>query len=114
MEAEKTIFAETFGDCPQVRVLDFFLTFDRFDYSKSQVAKETGVSRVTLDDVWSELARERIIVKTRRIGRAELYQLNNKEPVVEVLKEMQLKLATAYAEKEAAGKHAITTKIKAR
>lgn len=100
MEAKNSIFVETFGETPFVKVLDFFLTYDAFDYSKSQVAEETGVSRITLDKIWEELVNKRIIVKTRTIGRAEMYKLNKENPKVKVLLELSFKLASAFADEE--------------
>src|SRR3989338_1181965 len=100
MEAKNSIFIETFGETPAVKVLDFFLTFDSFDYSKSQVSEETGISRITLDKIWKELVNQKIIVKTRSIGRAEMYKLNKKNPKVKVLLDLSLKLAAAFAEEE--------------
>jgi biotin operon repressor len=98
MEASKSVFVETFGDSPYVRVLDFFLTFKDFDYSKSQVAQETGVSRVTIEKIWGALARKGFIAKTRVIGRAELYKLNTANPGVRSLLELDFKLSQAHAE----------------
>src|SRR3989338_4727390 len=100
MEAKNSIFVETFGESPSVKVLDFFLTFDSFDYSKSQVSKETGVSRITLDKMWKDLVDQKIIVKTRSIGRADMYKLNKENPRVRVLQELTFKLASAFAEEE--------------
>lgn len=100
MEAKSSIFAETFGEVPMIKTLDFFLTFDNFDYSKSQISEETGVSRITLDKIWEELVNKKIIVKTRDIGRAEMYKLNKENPKVKVLLELSLKLASAFAEEE--------------
>lgn len=100
MEARNSIFVETFGETPVVKVLDFFLTFDSFDYSKSQVAEETGVSRITLDKIWEEFVSQKILVKTRSIGRADMYKLNKENPRVKVLLELGLKLASAFAEEE--------------
>jgi len=100
MEAKNSIFVETFGETPSVKVLDFFLTFDSFDYSKSQVSEETGVSRITLDKIWKELLSQKIIIKTRSIGRADMYKLNKDSPKVKVLRELSLKLASAFAEEE--------------
>jgi len=100
MEAKNSIFVETFGEVPLIKVLDFFLTFDSFDYSKSQVAEETGVSRITLDKIWKELEDKKIIVKTRVIGRAEMFRLNKENSKVKVLMELSLKLASAFAEEE--------------
>jgi len=100
MEARNSIFVETFGETPVVKVLDFFLTFDSFDYSKSQVAEETGVSRITLDKIWEEFVSQKILVKTRSIGRADMYKLNKENPRVKILLELGLKLASAFAEEE--------------
>ncbi|MBI2579241.1 MAG: hypothetical protein HYW26_06015 [Candidatus Aenigmarchaeota archaeon] len=100
MEAKNSVFVETFGETPAVKVLDFFLTFDSFDYSKSQVSEETGVSRITLDKIWKELVSQKTIVKTRTIGRADMYRLNNENPKVKVLQELSFKLASAFAEEE--------------
>ncbi len=100
MEAKKSIFVETFGESPFIKVLDFFLTFDAFDYSKSQVAEETGVSRVTLDNIWDKLIKNNIIIKTRDIGRAEMFKLNKHNPQVKILLNLVIKLSEAYAENE--------------
>ncbi|MBI2173249.1 MAG: hypothetical protein HYT73_03520 [Candidatus Aenigmarchaeota archaeon] len=100
MEAKNSIFVETFGETPVVKVLDFFLTYDSFDYSKSQVAEETGVSRITLDKIWEELIDKKIITKTRTIGRADMYKLNKEKSKVRVLMELSFKLASAFAEEE--------------
>ena len=100
MEAKNSIFVETFGETPVIKVLDFFLTFDGFDYSKSQVSEETGVSRITLDKIWEELISKKIIIKTRTIGRADMYILNKDSQIVKTLLELSLKLASTYADDE--------------
>lgn len=100
MEAKNSIFVETFGEVPVIKVLDFFLTFDSFDYSKSQVSEEAGMSRMTLDKIWEELINKKIIVKTRTIGRAEMYKLNKGNPRVKVLLELSFRLASTFAEEE--------------
>ena len=100
MEKTKSIFLETFGSAPKIRVLDFFLTFGEFDYSKSQVAQETGVSRVTIGSIWRELEEEGIIIKTRQIGRATLCQFNRQNSAAVALLKFSLKLASAHAEEE--------------
>jgi len=100
MEAKSSIFVETFGEAPIIKVLNFFMVFDSFDYSKSQVSEETGVSRITLDKIWGGLIAKKIIVKTRDIGRAEMYKLNKENSMVKVLLELSLKLASAFAEEE--------------
>src|SRR3989344_8253585 len=96
----KSAFVNTFGDSPTVRVLDFFLTFDSFDYSKSQVAKEAGISRITIENIWKDLVKNSIIIKNRNVGRAEMYHLNKENPKVKALMELDFKLSSALADKE--------------
>ena len=101
MEATKSVFVQTFGDSPYVRTLDFFLTFDGFDYSKSQVAGEAGVARLTMEKIWKTLIQKKFIVKTRVIGRAEMYKLNTANPEVKELLDIDFKLSHARALAEA-------------
>jgi len=98
MEARNSIFVETFGESPLIKVLDFFLTFPSFDYSKTQVADEVGISRITIEKIWKELIKKEIIVKTRSIGRAELYRLNTENPRVKILMKIGIELASSYFE----------------
>ena len=103
MEKTKSTFLETFGDSPKIRVLDFLLTFDEFDYSKSQVATEIGISRVTIEPIWKKLIKESFVVKTRIVGRAEMYKLNKENPKVKELLELNFKLSSAAADEELEG-----------
>ncbi len=98
MKGTKSVFVETFGDSPTIRVLDFFLTFGEFDYSKSQVAAETGVSRVTIGPIWDRLIKGRLLVKTRVVGRAEMYLLNKSSPKVKELLELNSRLGSVAAD----------------
>jgi hypothetical protein len=98
VEAKNSIFVEIFGESPLIKVLDFFLTFPSFDYSKTQVADEVGISRITMEKIWKELIKKEIIVKTRSIGRAELYRLNTENPRVKILMRIGIELASSYFE----------------
>lgn len=91
----KSAFMRTFGESPLIKVLDFFLTFQNFDYSKSQAADEVGISRITIENIWKKLIQERIIIKTRIIGRAELYKLNKESAKVKALIDLDFKLSAA-------------------
>jgi len=78
-------FVKTFGGSPKILVLDFLLDNDLLDYCKSDIAEQTGISRATLDRFWGELIKQKIIIKSRNIGRAQLYKLNKKVPLVQKL-----------------------------
>jgi len=100
MPEGKSIYLEIFGESPSVKVLDFFLTYEGFDYSKTEVAREVDISRITIEKIWKSLTQEGIIVKSRTIGKAELYRLNIGNLTVKLLLDTGLKLAKLRAEKE--------------
>ncbi len=84
MEKE-SIFVEVFGGNPIIKVLDFLITFQAFDYPMTEIAKNSGVSYSTLQTFWDKLERNAIVIKTRRVGKSDLYKLNTKNPAVQQL-----------------------------
>lgn len=81
----ETIFVEIFGKNPLIRVLDFLITYQAFDYPLTEIAKNAGVSYSTLQTFWGNLEKNGIVVKTRRVGKSDLYKLNTKNPAVKQL-----------------------------
>lgn len=91
---------EVIGDSPRCRVLDFLLAHAGFDYSKTQVAREAGISRITIEGIWGDLLRKKFIKKTRNIANAQLCVLNAENPQVKALAQLDYLLAEAKSEKE--------------
>ena len=81
----ETIFVEVFGNNPIMRVLDFLITFQAFDYPLTEIAKNSGVGYSTLQTFWDKLERNCIVIKTRRVGKSDLYKLNTNNPAVKQL-----------------------------
>mgnify|MGYP001560456806 CR=1 FL=1 len=84
----KSLFIEFMGDSPQIKVLDFLLTEKNIDFSISDLARNSKIGRATLYRVWGDLIKNKLIIKTREIGKAKLYKLNTKNPFVEKLIEL--------------------------
>ena len=84
MENE-TVFGEVFGSNPVIKVLDFLITFQLFDYPMTEIARNSGVGYSTLQTFWEKLEKNCIIIKTRRVGKSDLYKLNTKNPAVKQL-----------------------------
>jgi DNA-binding IclR family transcriptional regulator len=85
---ETSSFRMVFGNTPIVKVIDFFLDNREFDYSLTDIAKNSDIGWSTLHLFWKDLVKLGIVVKTRRIGRAELYKLNLKSLLVQKLIEL--------------------------
>jgi DNA-binding IclR family transcriptional regulator len=84
MENE-TVFTEVFGNNPVMKVLDFLMTFQLFDYPLTEIAKNSEVSYSTLQTFWDKLERNNIVTKTRRVGKSDLYKLKTQNPAVKQL-----------------------------
>lgn len=82
---QETIFAEVFGKSPIVKVLDFLITYQAFDYPLTEIAEKSGVGYSTLQTFWDKLVANNIVIKTRRVGKSDLYKLNSKNPAVKQL-----------------------------
>jgi len=82
---KKSFFIKTFGASPIFRVVDFFVDNYGYDYSKSEIANGSGMSRVTLNTFFKDLVDLNIIKKTREVGRAKMYQLNLDSPIAREL-----------------------------
>ncbi len=107
MENE-SFFVKALGSAPLIRVLDFLMENRIFDYSKTDIARETGVSRSTLDSFWGDLIELGLIKPTRAIGRATLFKLDTDSESVKKMIEFDLALSKSYAKKAAE-----TEKVKA-
>lgn len=82
---DETIFVEVFGNNPVIKVLDFLISFQLFDYPLTEIAKNSEVSYSTLQTFWERLERNNIVIKTRRVGKSDLYKLNTNNPAVQQL-----------------------------
>jgi hypothetical protein len=97
---EKSSFRVVFGDSPIVKVIDFFLDNREFDYSLTDIAKNSDIGWSTLHGFWKELVKLGIVTKTRRIGRAELYRLNMNSPLVKKLIDLDKDISKKLMQEE--------------
>jgi len=68
-----TGLTDVLGDNPTNKVLDFFIINQYWDYSLSHISDETGVNFKTLQELVPKLIKKGLLLKTRRVGKADLY-----------------------------------------
>lgn len=106
------MFADVFGNGPEVRVLDFLMDHVGYDYTITDVARETGVSRPTLYKMWDNFIQLGLIKKTRRIGNAQLYELDGENPIVKKMEQFDFSLSELVAHQRAsASKETLETSL---
>lgn len=82
---EESMFVRLLGGSPSVKVLDFLFTARDFDYSKKEIAENSEVSWNTLASIWSWLLDSGILIKTRRIGKQDMFEINKENALVKIL-----------------------------
>lgn len=79
---QKSLFLKAYGNNPKLNVLDFLVTFQEFDYSMKDIAKNAKIGYNTLKLFWKDLVDRKIVAQTRVVGKAKMYKLNKENPEV--------------------------------
>jgi hypothetical protein len=75
-EENKSAFLEYFGDTPKLRFLDFLIGNYFWDFNMTDMAREANISYNSLMSFFDEFLEKGIIVKTRRVGKSDMYKFN--------------------------------------
>ena len=80
---EKSVFLEMECYTPKNKVLDFLIVAQEFDYSLKDIARYSKVSYPCIKQLKKELAKDKWINLTRKVGKAQMYKLNLKNKKVQ-------------------------------
>lgn len=83
-EKDFSVFLEHVGDNPHMRILQYLIEGKDFDYTLTDMLN-AGVSWGTLNTLIPKFVELGLIVKTRKIGRATLYKINQEKVAVKQL-----------------------------
>ena len=82
--AEESIFLDYVGDNPHMRIVQYLIEGKDFDYTLTDMLN-AGVSWGTLNTLIPKFMELGLIVKTRKIGRATLYKINQNNIAIKQL-----------------------------
>jgi len=83
----KSLFLKQFGDTPQLRVLDFLIDNQMFDFPMTEIARGSNVSYNSLKLFFNNLINSGVIYHTRKIGKSDYFRLNiNNQFVANLIK----------------------------
>ena len=97
-----SVFIQVLGSTPQLRIIDFFLDNPRFDFTREEIMVALGMAKRTLARHLPAIVGSGVVEVSRKIGRAELYRLNDGSSVVVELRELEDRL-TSYLEAASEG-----------
>ncbi len=81
---EESLFLDYVGDNPRMKILQHLIEGRDFDYTLTDLLR-AGVSWGTLNSLIPKLLALGIVIKTRKIGRATLYKINQENIAVKQL-----------------------------
>ena len=94
------MFVKIFGENPQTKILDFLADHPDYDYTITELAEKTGVSKPTTYKVIRNLLKKELIVVSRKIGRSKLYKLNTRNEIVKTILKFEFEIAKKIADLE--------------
>ena len=109
---KRSSFILVFGESPFVKVLDFFLNFEDFDYPIAFISKETQTKWETIEKVVENLIKKGIVKKTRKLGKAQLYALDKKNKLTGLLLNIDIKISEFFVKNELAKQKVKAVKVR--
>lgn len=106
-----TLFVKVLGKSPRIKVLDFLMQHKEFDYSLTDIAKNSSVGWNTLHTFWKELERYELVKKTRKVGNANMFKLNTDNKVVLRLLELEKVICEHHSDFMAISKYKLHLEI---
>jgi DNA-binding transcriptional regulator LsrR (DeoR family) len=82
-----------------VKVLDFLTLYKEFEYTRTDIANETGISRRTLYQIWPSIERFELVKVTKSSGMIKFYKLNTDNPISKQLVALADQISIFQAER---------------
>jgi len=76
-----------------VKVVDFLLENRFWDYTKTDIATNSGISRTRLCRVWDDILENGLVTVSRKIAATTLYKTNLESSIVRDLDKLSLTIA---------------------
>lgn len=92
-EANPPALRKLFQDSAVAKLLDFLTLYKDFDFSKTEISRNSGVAWKTLYRAWPLLEKYGLVVETRRIGRATMFKLNTDNPIAKAMWEFAFQIS---------------------
>ncbi len=80
-QAESGIIA-LYGNSPRMKMIDFFMTFPKNEFTVPELVEGIGMSRTTAFNEIEKLSDNEMIIKSGNVGKSPTYKINTKSPIV--------------------------------
>lgn len=86
-EAESGIIA-LYGDSPRMKMVDFFMTFPKNDFTVPELVEGIGMSRTTAFKEIDKLLANDMIIQSGNVGKSPAYKINKNSSIIYLMQKM--------------------------
>lgn len=86
-EAESGIIA-LYGDSPRMKMVDFFMTFPKNEFTVPELVEGIGMSRTTAFKEINKLLANDMIIQSGNVGKSPTYKINKDSTIIYLLQKM--------------------------
>lgn len=94
------MLTEFFGNYPRIRVMELLLSNPYSEFSKTDIAESSRISRNTLYNFFGKLEEYNLIKPGKKFGNTQLFKVNKESSAIKALNAFQLRLAEIEIEKQ--------------
>lgn len=84
MKIDPGEYCEVYGITTENQVLEYLLSCEYGDFAVGDTAELSGISRPKTYEIIKEFLKKNYVVKSRVIGKTQLYKLNKDNPIVKI------------------------------
>jgi hypothetical protein len=86
-EAESGIIA-LYGDSPRMKMVDFFMTFPKNEFTIPELVEGIGMSRTTAFKEIDKLLVNAMIIQSGHVGKSPTYKINKNSSIIYLIQKM--------------------------
>jgi hypothetical protein len=86
-EAESGIIA-LYGDSPRMKMVDFFMTFPKNEFTIPELVEGIGMSRTTAFKEIDKLLANAMIIQSGHVGKSPTYKINKNSSIIYLIQKM--------------------------
>lgn len=86
-EAESGIIA-LYGDSPRMKIVDFFMTFPKNEFTVPELVNGIGMSRTTAFKEINKLLTNDMIIQSGNVGKSPTYKINKNSSMIYLMQRM--------------------------
>lgn len=96
---EETNLVRFFGGTPFIRIVDALIDNMGEDYSKKEIQELAGISKAAFFKHWGKVEELGLVKVTRSFGKAKLYMLDTKSPLVKDMLKFEARMISETSPK---------------